>query len=40
MKNLRISSIKAALDAVYNEMLDIIHNQLEITGSAENILPN
>jgi ketose-bisphosphate aldolase len=28
-------SIKAAQDAVYNEMLDIINNQLEIAGSAD-----
>jgi ketose-bisphosphate aldolase len=35
-----ISSLKAAQDAVYNEMLDIINNQLEITGSAEKILPH
>ncbi|MCX6254762.1 MAG: class II fructose-bisphosphate aldolase [Bacteroidia bacterium] len=32
------SSVKAAQDAVYNEMLDIINNQLEITGSANHIL--
>jgi ketose-bisphosphate aldolase len=31
-------SIKAAQDAVYNEMLDIINNQLEIAGSANKIL--
>jgi ketose-bisphosphate aldolase len=28
-------SVKEAQDAVYNEMLDIIHNQLEIAGSAD-----
>jgi ketose-bisphosphate aldolase len=28
-------SVKAAQEAVYNEMLDIINNQLEIAGSAE-----
>jgi ketose-bisphosphate aldolase len=28
-------SVKAAQDAVYNEMLDIINNQLEIAGSAD-----
>jgi ketose-bisphosphate aldolase len=28
-------SVKEAQNAVYNEMLDIIHNQLEIAGSAE-----
>jgi hypothetical protein len=28
-------SIKAAQDSVYNEMLDIINNQLEIAGSAD-----
>ena len=33
------SSVKAAQEAVYNEMLDIINNQLDITGSAEKILP-
>lgn len=33
-------SVKAAQEAVYNEMLDIINNQLEIAGSAENILRN
>ena len=27
-------SVKAAQEAVYNEMLDIINNQLEIGGSA------
>jgi fructose-bisphosphate aldolase class II len=31
-------SVKKAQEAVYNEMLDIINNQLEIAGSAENIL--
>jgi ketose-bisphosphate aldolase len=33
------SSVKEAQEAVYNEMLDIINNQLELTGSAEKILP-
>lgn len=31
------SSVKAAQEAVYNEMLDIINSQLEIAGSAETI---
>jgi hypothetical protein len=31
-------SIKAAQNSVYNEMLDIINNQLEIAGSADKIL--
>jgi ketose-bisphosphate aldolase len=31
-------SIKTAQEAVYNEMLDIIYNQLEIAGSANRIL--
>ena len=31
-------SIRAAQDAVYNEMLDIIGNQLEISGSSRKIL--
>ncbi|HJZ39467.1 MAG TPA: class II fructose-bisphosphate aldolase [Bacteroidales bacterium] len=31
-------SVKAAQEAVYNEMLDIINNQLEIAGSANKIL--
>ena len=31
-------SVKTAQDAVYNEMLDIINNQLEIAGSAKIIL--
>lgn len=31
-------SIKAAQDAVYNEMVRILKNQLEITGSADKIL--
>jgi fructose/tagatose bisphosphate aldolase len=31
-------SVKAAQDAVYKEMRDIINNQLEITGSANKIL--
>jgi ketose-bisphosphate aldolase len=31
------NSVKAAQDAVYNEMLDIINNQLEIKGSAGSI---
>ena len=30
-------SVKAAQDAVYSEMLDIINNMLEITGSANQI---
>ena len=30
-------SVKAAQDAVYNEMLDIINNQLEIAGTARRI---
>jgi ketose-bisphosphate aldolase len=30
-------SVKAAQESVYNEMLDIINNQLEIAGSAEKI---
>jgi len=34
------SSVKAAQDAVYEEMLDIIRNQLEIAGSASLILEN
>ena len=33
-------SIKAAQDAVYKEMLDIINNQLEIAGSAHRIFEN
>jgi ketose-bisphosphate aldolase len=32
------SSVKAAQDAVYDEMLDLINNQLEIAGSAKNII--
>jgi len=32
------SSVKLARDAVYNEMINIIHNDLEITGSAEKII--
>lgn len=32
------TSVKAAQESVYNEMLDIIKNQLEIAGSAEKIL--
>ena len=32
------TSVNAAQEAVYNEMLDIINNQLEISGSAERIL--
>jgi hypothetical protein len=31
-------SVKAAQDAVYNEMLDLINHQLEIAGSAKIIL--
>jgi ketose-bisphosphate aldolase len=31
-------SVSAAQEAVYNEMLDLINNQLEISGSAEGIL--
>ena len=34
------SSVRAAQEAVYNEMIDIINNQLEISGSAEKILGN
>jgi ketose-bisphosphate aldolase len=34
------SSVKAAQEAVYIEMLDIIYNQLEISGSAELIAGN
>jgi ketose-bisphosphate aldolase len=34
------SSVKAAQDAVYEEMLDIIRNQLEIEGSASYISNN
>jgi hypothetical protein len=33
-------SVKEAQDAVYNEMLDIINNQLEINGSASRIFDN
>jgi len=33
-------SVKAAQDAVYDEMLDIIRNQLEISGSASRIYDN
>jgi ketose-bisphosphate aldolase len=33
------SSVKAAQEAVYKEMIDIINNQLEIAGSAGKILP-
>lgn len=33
-------SVKAAQEAVYNEMLDIINNQLEIAGSAGKIFRN
>jgi ketose-bisphosphate aldolase len=33
-------SLKEAQDAVYNEMLDIINNQLEINGSASRIFDN
>jgi ketose-bisphosphate aldolase len=32
------TSVKAAQEAVYNEMLDIVKNQLEIAGSAKKIL--
>ena len=32
------TSVKAAQEAVYNEMLDIVNNQLEIAGSAKKIL--
>jgi ketose-bisphosphate aldolase len=34
------SSIKAAQEAVYDEMLDIVRNQLEIAGSANHIFDN
>jgi ketose-bisphosphate aldolase len=34
------NSVKAAQEAVYNEMLGILNNQLEITGSAKYILLN
>ncbi len=34
------SSIKAAQEAVYDEMLDIIRNQIEIAGSASHIFDN
>jgi ketose-bisphosphate aldolase len=34
------ASVKEAQEAVYNEMLDIINNQLEINGSAEKLLPD
>ncbi len=34
------SSVKAAQEAVYDEMLDLINNQLEIAGSAKYILSN
>jgi ketose-bisphosphate aldolase len=34
------SSVKAAQEAVYNEMLDIIKYQLEITGSAGILIPH
>jgi len=34
------SSVRAAQEAVYNEMIDIVNNQLEISGSAEKILGN
>jgi fructose/tagatose bisphosphate aldolase len=30
-------SVKAAQDAVYEEMLDIINNQLEIAGTAKKL---
>ncbi|MEI6048001.1 MAG: class II fructose-bisphosphate aldolase [Bacteroidota bacterium] len=33
-------SVRKAQEAVYNEMLDIIRNQLEIAGSANNIINN
>jgi fructose/tagatose bisphosphate aldolase len=33
-------SVKAAQEAVYNEMIDIINKQLEIAGSAEKIFPD
>jgi fructose-bisphosphate aldolase, class II len=33
------SSVKAAQEAVYKEMIDIINNQLEIAGSAGKIFP-
>jgi ketose-bisphosphate aldolase len=33
-------SVPAAQEAVYNEMLDIINNQLEIAGTADRILNN
>jgi hypothetical protein len=33
-------SVSAAQEAVYNEMLEIINNQLEIAGSANLILNN
>jgi ketose-bisphosphate aldolase len=37
-EKLMSESVRAAQNAVYNEMLDIINNQLEITGSAIKIL--
>jgi fructose/tagatose bisphosphate aldolase len=37
-EKLMISSVKAAQKAVYIETLDIINNQLEITGSAGKLL--
>lgn len=36
-ESLMNKSVKAAQDAVYAEMLDIINNQLEIAGSAKHI---
>lgn len=37
-EKLMINSVKAAQEAVYNEMIDIINNQLEIAGSAKILL--
>ena len=37
-EKLMYTSVKEAQEAVYKEMLDIINNQLEITGSAGKIL--
>ena len=34
-EKLMSQSVGAAQEAVYNEMIDIINNQLEIAGSAE-----
>lgn len=38
-ERIRNESVKKARNAVYNEMIDIINNQLEIAGSAKLLLP-